>query len=90
MKGAFGKTPMDMMKITTPMKAIEEQTRRNVEMFQNAMRMFSPFPMPQSGTATAKDQEPEAPEPVEADDDLKELKDQIAAMQRKIESMGKG
>ena len=90
MKGAFGKTPMDMMKITTPMKALEEQTRRNVEMFQNAMRMFSPFPMPQSGTATAKDQEPEAPEPVEADDDLKELKDQIAAMQRKIESMGKG
>ena len=90
MKGAFGKTPMDMMKITTPMKAIEEQTRRNVEMFQNAMRMFSPFPMPQSGTANAKDQEPEAPEPVEADDDLKELKDQIAAMQRKIESMGKG
>ena len=72
------------------MEAIEEQTRRNVEMFQNAMRMFSPFPMPQSGTATAKDQEPEAPEPVEADDDLKELKDQIAAMQRKIESMGKG
>ncbi|TIU61543.1 MAG: polyhydroxyalkanoate synthesis repressor PhaR, partial [Mesorhizobium sp.] len=42
MKGAFGKTPMDMMK--TPIKALEEQTRRNVEMFQNAMRMFTPFP----------------------------------------------
>jgi polyhydroxyalkanoate synthesis regulator protein len=37
---------MDMMNIATPIKAMEEQTRRNVEMFQNAMRMFTPFPMP--------------------------------------------
>ena len=26
------------------LKEIEEQTRRNMEMFQNAMRMFTPFP----------------------------------------------
>src|SRR6476620_7094111 len=46
MKSAFGKAPMDMMKGATPIKALEEQTRRNMEMFQNAMRMFTPFPMP--------------------------------------------
>ncbi len=28
----------------TPIKAFEEQTRRNMEMFQNAMRLFTPFP----------------------------------------------
>lgn len=84
MKSAIGKTPMDMVKIATPMKAIEEQARRNIEMFQNAMRLFTPFPPGgQSG----------APEESEAaaegkPDDLSELKEQIAAMQRKIDSMG--
>ncbi|WP_296740991.1 polyhydroxyalkanoate synthesis repressor PhaR [Mesorhizobium sp.] len=81
MKGAFGKTPIDMMK--TPMKALEEQTRRNVEMFQNAMRMFTPFPP--AGTNSAAPAEPTKKE--EKSDDLQELKAQIAAMQRKLDTM---
>ena len=81
MKGAFGKTPIDMMK--TPMKALEEQTRRNVEMFQNAMRMFTPFPSG-GGTAAAPS---EPPKREEKSDDLQELKAQIAAMQRKLDTM---
>ncbi len=86
MKSAIGKSPMDMMKVTTPIKAIEEQTRRNIELFQNAMRMFTPFP---TGTVAA----PPASEPARRElagknDDLQELKDQIAAMQRKIELDG--
>jgi polyhydroxyalkanoate synthesis repressor PhaR len=87
MKSALGKTPMDMMKITTPIKALEEQTRRNIEMFQNAMRMFTPFP-PGSGAAPSPAAEPAKKEASEKSDDLQELKEQIAAMQRKIESMG--
>jgi len=83
MKSAFGKTPMDMMKMT-PMKALEEQTRRNMEMFQNAMRMFTAFP--QGGNA-APQGEGEKKGETKADD-LQELKEQIAAMQRKIDSMG--
>ncbi|HWK13989.1 MAG TPA: polyhydroxyalkanoate synthesis repressor PhaR [Rhizobiaceae bacterium] len=79
MKDAMGKGPMEMMQVA-PMKAFEEQARRNVELFQNAMRMFTPFPQ-----ATT------APEPTGSSDadDLRELKDQIAAMQRKIDSMGR-
>jgi polyhydroxyalkanoate synthesis repressor PhaR len=86
-KAAVGKTPIDMMKMATPMKALEEQTRRNMEMFQNAMRMFTPF-VP--GGATATNATPEAPkrEAAETPDELKQLKDQISAMQRKIDSMG--
>jgi polyhydroxyalkanoate synthesis repressor PhaR len=80
LKGAFGKTPMDMMK--TPMKALEEQTRRNVEMFQNAMRMFTPFPPAGNAAAPA-----EPPKKEEKSDDLQELKAQIAAMQRKLDTM---
>ncbi|OBQ78942.1 MULTISPECIES: polyhydroxyalkanoate synthesis repressor PhaR [unclassified Mesorhizobium] len=81
LKGAFGKTPIDMMK--TPMKALEEQTRRNVEMFQNAMRMFTPFPS--AGPNSAAPAEPSKKD--EKSDDLQELKAQIAAMQRKLDTM---
>ena len=89
MKSAMGKSPMDMMKITTPIKAIEEQTRRNIEMFQNAMRLFTPFPPNSSASpASAPAAEPAKKEAAEKSDDLQELKDQIAAMQRKIEVHG--
>ncbi len=84
MKSAMGKTPMDMVKIATPIKAIEDQARRNIEMFQNAMRLFTPFPpgSQHGGPAEASS------EGAETSDDLSELKEQIAAMQRKIDSMG--
>ncbi len=89
MKSALGKTPMDMMKLSAPMKAIEEQTRRNIEMFQNAMRMFTPFP--QAGGAAEAAQGEEKGEPgkdeTEKAGDLQELKEQIAAMQRKLDTM---
>lgn len=85
MKSALGKTPMDMMKLPTPMKALEEQTRRNMEMFQNAMRMFTPFPA--AGGAANNAPEPAKTESAEKADDLQELKDQIAAMQRKLDKL---
>ncbi len=84
MKDAIGKSPMEMMNITTPMKAIEEQTRRNVELFQNAMRMFTPFPPQTTQGATEEDDAADKP------DDLQDLKNQIAAMQRKLDQMGRG
>ena len=87
MKGALGKSPLDMMKITTPIKALEEQTRRNMEMFQNAMRLFTPFPPVGPGPAAAPTPEPARKETPEKPDDLQELKDQIAAMQRKLDTM---
>ncbi|MBL8577580.1 MAG: polyhydroxyalkanoate synthesis repressor PhaR [Mesorhizobium sp.] len=83
MKSAMGKGPMDMMQMATPMKALEDQTRRNIELFQNAMRMFTPFP---NGGVTAASPEPARKES-EKSDELSELKQQIAAMQRKIDSM---
>src|SRR5690606_16139545 len=64
-----------------PLKVLEEQTRRNIEVFQNAMSLFVPF--------APRPREPE-PEPKNASaapagpDDLAELKDQIAEMQRKL------
>jgi polyhydroxyalkanoate synthesis repressor PhaR len=87
MKSAFGKSPMDVMSMTTPMKALEEQTKRNIEMFRNAMRMFTPFPPgAQGGENGARATEPE---PDENGDELKELRDQIAAMQQKLDNIGR-
>src|SRR5690606_17703911 len=94
MKEAFGQNPMDMMhapmdmmKMTAPMKIIEEQTRRNIEMFQNAMRMFTSFP-PSGANGTQKPhEEEEEKQRVSKEDDLKELREQLAAMQRKIDSL---
>ena len=54
MKSAIGKSPIDVLKIATPIKAIEEQARRNIEMFQNAMRLFTPFPPAMPGQAAAE------------------------------------
>ena len=81
MKSTLGKSPVEMMKLG-PMKALEEQTRRNMEMFQNAMRMFTP------SLPTGQPPEPEKADTPEKTADLQELKEQIAAMQRKIDSMG--
>jgi polyhydroxyalkanoate synthesis repressor PhaR len=84
MKGAIGKSPLDVMKMATPMKALEEQTRRNMEMFQNAMRLLTPFP-PAGGNAAAPAEPAKKEE--KGGDDLQELKAQIAAMQRKLDTM---
>ncbi|GGA95567.1 polyhydroxyalkanoate synthesis repressor PhaR [Brucella endophytica] len=88
MASTFGKSSTDFMR-NFPTKLIEEQVRRNTEMFAQAMRMFSPFPMGDApnGRAEPKKDEPEAARP--SSDELRELKEQIAAMQRKIDEIVK-
>jgi polyhydroxyalkanoate synthesis regulator protein len=50
------------------------------------MQMFTPFPTGGSGSAdNGKDEPP--PEADEAGDELSELKNQIKAMQRKLDSL---
>ena len=87
LEATFGASPMDMMKMQTPLKFIEEQTKRNMDMFNNAMRMFTPFP-PGGGMPTPATPETPSKASTEKSEDLQQLKDQIAAMQRKIDSMG--
>ena len=69
---SFGPSAMD---------AIGEQTRRNAEIFENAMKMFMPFgKMPGTSTSSAEPEKPTA-------SDLDSLKDQIAEMQKKISEL---
>lgn len=74
---AFGETPLSK-NLQLPMQMIEEQVRRNTELFQNAMKMFSPF----TG-APQPDAKPKKAEPT----DLEELKQQLKALQTKLDSL---
>jgi polyhydroxyalkanoate synthesis repressor PhaR len=71
-------------------KDFEQLTKQNLAMFDRAMKMFSPFG--QGGTPDREPPPPEytrangAPEPQgsERDEEIRALKDQLAAMQRAI------
>ena len=76
---AFGETPM-ARNMQMPMQVMEEQVRRNTELFQQAMKMFSPFAATDS--KPAEDEKPKA-----ESKDLQELKDQLRALQDKLDSM---
>ena len=87
MKSAMGKGPMEMMKIAAPIKAIEEQTRRNIEIVPER---HAPVHAVSAGRAARQPRRPRRgrSKDSEKSDELSELKQQIAAMQRKIDSMG--
>ncbi len=63
-------------------QAMEEQVRKNMGFFTEAMRMFSPFPNGTPGVPEAK------PAPKgEGPDDLNTLKQQMADMQAKLDKL---
>lgn len=67
-------------------EAMEEQVRRNTEMFERAMRMFSPFGaiIPDLGVAKTEEKPAEsAPQPSELD----RLKQQMEEMQKKLDAI---
>jgi polyhydroxyalkanoate synthesis repressor PhaR len=64
------------------MGAMEEQVRRNMEMFQQAMSMFIPFP---AASEHSSDRKPRSREDA---DDLVDLKRQISEMQKKLDRLG--
>ncbi len=84
-----------------PFKLMEETAKRNMALFQDSMKMFTPFTPPGfvapgfanpfAAAAAASDSAP--PEPAKpasaaaSKDDLQVLKDQLSAMQQKINAM---
>ncbi len=76
-------------------EAYQEQARKNLAMFEQAMTMFTPF-TPGKATAPKKDDAPSAKEPPPspksepaAGSDLDDMKSQLAAMQAKIEKLSR-
>ena len=66
---------------------MEEQVRRNMEMFERAFAMFAPFARPGGGAATpGAASEGEKPPP--STDEIDELKKQMEEMQKRINRLG--
>ena len=72
-----------------PFKAMQDQASRNMAMFSDAMRVFNPFA---AAMGTAQPAKPAAQNgtPGAAKDDLQSLKDQLAAMQKKLDNIAGG
>ena len=76
MNRAFGDTPLGK-NLQVPMQLMEEQVRRNTEMFRQAVQMFSPF-TPQGA----------APANKKADSkDIDELKEQLKNLQHRLDNL---
>lgn len=76
MTRAFGDSPI-AKNLQAPMQLMEEQVKRNTEMFHQAMQMFSPFMTP-----------PQPKETKKADPkDIDELKEQLRALQTKLDNL---
>lgn len=65
------------------LSVIEEQVQQNTEMFQKAMGMFNPF----AGGAQDSEQEAPAPSKGPSADELQTLKQELAAMQEKMDKL---
>ena len=77
MTRAFGETPL-AKNFQAPMQMMEDQVRRNTEMFRQAMQMFAPYSAP-----------PANPPPKKAEArDIDELKEQLRNLQSRLDSLG--
>jgi polyhydroxyalkanoate synthesis repressor PhaR len=69
----------------TPFGAVEEQVRRNTEMFERAFAMFTPF-VRQGGQAPAADK---PPQPAGGGGEFDDLKRQMEEMQKRLDRLSK-
>jgi polyhydroxyalkanoate synthesis repressor PhaR len=69
-----------------PFKAMEEHAKRNMAMFNDAMRMFNPFAAMAAGQPGGAPQAKPQASPA-GKDDLQALKEQLAAMQQKLNAI---
>jgi polyhydroxyalkanoate synthesis regulator protein len=66
---------------------LEEMGKQNMALFQNALRMFSPFKFPAPGEVPAgEDRSGAAPQ---GEGELTQLREQLAALQRRLDDLQK-
>jgi polyhydroxyalkanoate synthesis repressor PhaR len=69
----------------SPFGALDETVRRNMEVFQRAFSMFTPFARREEDAAA-----PEADKPASPGGDLDELRRQLSEMQKKVDKLSNG
>jgi len=71
----------------TPFAPLEEQVRRNMELFQQTFSMFKPFAAPRP--TTGPEPEPDASAEAPKDSNIDDLRQQMKDMQERLERMSK-
>jgi polyhydroxyalkanoate synthesis repressor PhaR len=69
----------------TPFGPLEDQVRRNMEMFERTFAMFAPFSRREAGSATEPDKTSKA---AGGGDEIDDLKRQLDEMQKRLERLG--
>jgi polyhydroxyalkanoate synthesis repressor PhaR len=64
--------------------AVEDQVRRNMDMFQRSLRMFMPF------TAVTEEKTAQAPQPDRLAEDVAAMRQELARMQARIDALVPG
>lgn len=72
----------------TPFAPLEEQVRRNMELFQQTFSMFKPFVPPTGRPATAEPEADAGAEPAK-DTNIDDLRQQMKDMQERLDKMSK-
>jgi polyhydroxyalkanoate synthesis regulator protein len=70
----------------TPFAPLEEQVRRNMELFQQTFSMFKPFATPRTGAAEG---DKSSDSSAGGEDNIDELRRQMKDMQDRLERMSK-
>ncbi|MEM0899448.1 MAG: polyhydroxyalkanoate synthesis repressor PhaR [Pseudomonadota bacterium] len=87
MASMIGKSPTEVM--ATSQQMMEAQTRKNMEVFTQAMSMFNPFMANMmNGENNGPNGTAPKEQPSEDQESLKTMREQIAEMQRKLDDMG--
>ncbi|MCB5202265.1 polyhydroxyalkanoate synthesis repressor PhaR [Neorhizobium sp. T786] len=76
MTRALGETPLTK-NLQAPIQLMEEQVRRNTEVFRQAMQMFSPFGAQQAAPPSKKSDSK----------DIEDLKEQLRSLQSRLDSL---
>jgi polyhydroxyalkanoate synthesis repressor PhaR len=77
------KQMLDAAGVGDAFKGMEEHASKNMAMFNDAMKMFNPFAAMMAGAPAEKAK----PAPTQSKDDLQILKEQMVAMQQKLDTM---
>jgi polyhydroxyalkanoate synthesis regulator protein len=88
----YRKQMMDAAGVGEAFKGMEDQAKKNMALFNDAMKMFNPFAAMMNGAApgsaesTQENKKP-ASSASASKDDLDALKNQLAAMQHKLDNI---
>ena len=71
-----------------PFGSLEQMGKQNLALFEQTMKMFSPFPTPTGGAPAATDEEKEKPAAA-PEGDIKDLNERINSLQKLVEDLSR-